>query len=88
MFILVTYPWPVASAHVELTGPSALHAAATSHHGSADETIEQPARQAEELVDWTDLERLRFHWHLRRMAIASVRRRSPRTSAGLPAVKR
>ena len=22
MFMIVTYPWPVASAHVQLTGPS------------------------------------------------------------------
>jgi hypothetical protein len=87
MFILVTYPWPVASAHVELTGPNAPHAAATSHHGAADETIEPPARHAEEMVDWTDLERLRFHWYLRRMAIASGRHRSPRTSAGSPAAR-
>lgn len=88
MFILVTYPWPVASAHVELTGPQPPPGTATSHRDAADDTIEQRAQHVDEMVRWTGPERLRFRWYLRRVAIADARRRSPQTSVRSRVTKR
>ena len=60
MFMMVTYPWPVASAHVELTGPQRLDSAEIGQRDAAEVTIEQRARHLEAMVCWTDLERVRF----------------------------
>lgn len=47
MFIIVTYPWPVPSAHVELTGPNKLPSKAPARHGKhRDEHREDTAQPA------------------------------------------
>jgi hypothetical protein len=50
MFMIVTYPWPVASAHVELTGPQRLDSAEIGQRDAAEVTIEQRARHLEALA--------------------------------------
>jgi hypothetical protein len=87
MFMIVTYPWPVASAHVELTGPQRLDSAEIGQRDAAEVTIEQRARHLEATVGWTDLERARFHWYRLRIAIDDLRRRKFMTTTGLPATK-
>jgi hypothetical protein len=77
MFMIVTYPWPVASAHVELTGPQRLDSAEIGQRDTAEVTIAQHARHLEEMVCWTALERVRFHWYRLRIAIDERRRESP-----------
>ena len=74
MFMFVTYPWPVTSAHVELTGPQP-HLAATLRRDTNDETVEQRARHLEDIVCLTDQERLRFQWYRLRLAIHDIYRR-------------
>jgi hypothetical protein len=86
MFVLVTYPWPVASAHVELSGLKPSPDAA-SHGDTSDDTVEQRAPHLEDLVGWTDLERLRIQWYRLRLAIADARRRPPWISAGSPVTR-
>lgn len=71
MFMIVTYPWPVASAHVELTGPQHPDAA-RDHRDAAEVTIDQRARHLEEMVCWTGRERLRFQWYRFRIAIGDI----------------
>jgi hypothetical protein len=61
--MIVTYPWPVASAHIELTGPQRPDSAEIGQRDAAEVTIEQRARHLEAIVCWTDLERVRFHWY-------------------------
>jgi len=77
MFMIVTYPWPVASAHVELTGPQAQDPAVTYTADNGD-TIDQRLRHIEQMIRWTDRERLRFQWYRLRIAINDMRRRSVR----------
>jgi hypothetical protein len=77
MFMIVTYPWPVASAHVELTGPNRRHPAVTDP--DADDTIDQHAPHIEQVIGWTDRERLRFQWYRYRIAINDICRRPVRT---------
>jgi hypothetical protein len=67
MFMIVTYPWPVASAHVDLTRDGA-----TTNCDAIELTIERRARLLEETVNWTDLERLRIQWYRLRLAIGDV----------------
>jgi hypothetical protein len=74
MFMIVTYPWPVASAHIELTGPQRPDSAEIGQRDAAKVTIEQRARHLEAIVCWTDLERVRFHWYRLRIAIDERRR--------------
>ena len=80
MFMVVTYPWPVASANLDLTGPLPLHAAAT-HGDATDDIFKQPARHLEETVSWTGRERLRLHWYRLRLAIRDIRRPARKTRA-------
>jgi len=87
MFVLVTYPWPVASAHVELTGPKPPTDADASHRRAIDDGVEQRARGIEEMVSWTDLERLRLQWYRLRLAIADARHGSARINVGSPATR-
>ena len=61
MFVIVTYPWPVASAHVELTGPQPRDPAVSDTVGNGD-TLDQRVRHMEQMIRWTDRERLRFQW--------------------------
>jgi len=68
MLMIVTYPWPVASAHVELTGPNRRDPAVNDLGAIAD-SIDQRARHIEQMIGWTDRERLRFHWYRLRIAI-------------------
>jgi len=68
MFMIVTYPWPVASAHVELTGPNRRDRAESDLSAIGD-SIDQRARHIEQMIGWTDRERLRFHWYRLRIAI-------------------
>jgi len=81
MFMIVTYPWPVASAHVELTGPNRRDPAA-SDPGTAGDTIDQRARHIEQMIRWTDRERLRFQWYRLRIAINDTCRRPVRAEVG------
>jgi hypothetical protein len=77
MFMIVTYPWPVASAHVELTGPQRPDPAVSDQDVSGD-TIDQLAGHIEQMIRWTDQERLRFQWYRLRIAVNDTRRRSVR----------
>ena len=74
-FMIVTYPWPVASAHVELTGPNRRDSAASDLDATED-TIDQRTRHIEQMIRWTDAERLRFHWYRLRIAVNDACRRS------------
>jgi hypothetical protein len=48
MFMIVTYPWPVASAHVHLTGPSRQ---APGHKPQdQDQTVTEPDQQRRILI--------------------------------------
>lgn len=69
MFMVITYPWPVASAYVELTGPQQQHAAAT-HADASEDGIQRCSWHLEEIVRLSDRERLRFQWYRLRIAIA------------------
>jgi hypothetical protein len=71
MFMIVTYPWPAPSAHVELTGPHHPDAA-MDHRDAAEVTTGQHARRLEEMVCWTGPERLRFQWYRFRIAIGDI----------------
>jgi len=69
MFTIVTYPWPATSSHVELTGPQPQDDSAASR-GS----IDQRGRDLEEMVCWSDWERLAIRWCRFRLAIREIRR--------------
>ena len=73
--MIVTYPWPVASAHVDLTGPQQQEAAETSDRTG----LEQSARHLEGMVGWTRRERLRLSWHQLRMRLRAHRAASRTT---------
>jgi hypothetical protein len=60
MFMIVSYPWPVASAHVHLDG---------RHADVCESTNEQQAWRAEDLVHWTGREWLRFSWYRLRLTV-------------------
>ena len=77
MFMTVTYPWPVASARVELTGPQWPDPAVSDQDVTGD-TIDQLAGHIEHMIRWTDRERLRFQWYRLRIAINDTCRRSAR----------
>jgi hypothetical protein len=48
MFMIVTYPWPVASAHVQLTGPSRQ---ARGHKAQdQDQPVTEPDQQRRILI--------------------------------------
>jgi hypothetical protein len=64
MFMVVTYPWPVESSHVELTGPQSPEAAR-----QLPEATKRRPPQAEELVRWAGAERLWIGWYRLRMAV-------------------
>jgi hypothetical protein len=72
MFMIVTYPWPVASAQVAMAGHLPDAAATTSD--AIHDTVEHRARHLEETVRWTHHERLRFRWYQFRIAIRAIRR--------------
>jgi hypothetical protein len=86
MFMIVTYPWPVASAHVELTGPQEPDPA-MSETGAGRDTINQWARHIEQMIRWTEQERLRFQWYRLRMAMNEACRRPARVSLGSPVTR-
>jgi hypothetical protein len=86
MFMIVTYPWPVASAHFELTGPNRRDPA-VSDLGAIGDTIDQNAGHIEQMIRWTDRERLRFQWYRLRIAINDTCRRSVRASVGSPVTR-
>jgi hypothetical protein len=83
MFMIVTYPWPITSAHVELTGPQPPDPA-MSATGATEDTIDQRARHLELMIRWTDRERLRFQWYRFRIAVNDAYRRSVRTRVKSP----
>ena len=76
--MIVTYPWPVASAYVEPTGHQPPDAA-RSHPEGAGDTNQWRARNPDELVDWTGPERIRFSWYRLRLAICDAYRTSRMT---------
>jgi hypothetical protein len=80
MFMLVTYPWPVTSAHVELTGIQTMDDLATRPADSVD----LRERHLEAMVGWTEGERLRFQWYGFRLAIRGIRRSKRKAPAGSP----
>jgi len=74
MVMFVGYPWLVTSAYVELTGPQ-QHDAVASHRDDAPEgALDQRAKHLEELVSWTERERLRLRWYRLRLAISDLLR--------------
>jgi len=81
MFMIVTYPWPVASAHIELTGPN-RPAPAARDQGATGDTIDQRARHIEQTIRWTGPERLRFQWYRLRIAINETCRAPVRARLG------
>jgi len=81
MFIIVTYPWPVASAHVELTGLNRRVPAVTDLAATGD-TIGLRARHLEQIICWTDQERLRFQWYRLRIAVNDICPRAVRAGVG------
>jgi hypothetical protein len=48
MFMIVTYPWPVASAHVQLTGPS--REAPGHNTQDQDQPVTEPDQQRRILI--------------------------------------
>ena len=86
MFMNATYRWPVASAHVELSGPQSLDPA-MSDTSAAEYTIDQRARHIEQMIRWTDRERLRLQWYRIRIAINDACRRPVRATVGPPACR-
>jgi len=72
--MIVTYPWPVASANVELTGPQSPDAAATCQQA----TSRPGTRHLDEMVRWSGRERLRLGWYRFRLAVRDSRRASRR----------
>ena len=63
MFMTVSYPWPVAWAHVRLNG----------HNPDAVENeCEHQTPRLEELVRWTGRERLRFTWYRFRLVVLDL----------------
>jgi hypothetical protein len=77
MFMIVSYPWPVASAHVELSGRQP-GGAAMHHLGVTEDSICHCARHVEDLVCWTGQERLRCVWYQLRLAVSDTYRRCRR----------
>ncbi len=75
MFMIVTYPWPVASAHVDLTRREPPGDGATTNCDTIEFTIERRVRLLEQTVNWSDLERLRIQWYRLRLALGDVRRK-------------
>ena len=73
MFMFITYPWPVASANMHVTEQLESPAA---HAPAAEGAIDQRARDLEEMVCWTDRERLTILWCRFRLAIRDKRRRA------------
>jgi hypothetical protein len=86
MLMIVTYPWPVPSAHVELTGPNRRDPA-VNDLGAIGDSIDQRARHLEQMIGWTDRERLRFQWYRLRIAINDTCRRPAGAGAGSPVTK-
>ncbi len=80
MFMIITYPWPVASANVELTGPRWPDSAASDTRAPGEPLTS--ARHLEQVIGWTDGERLRFQWYRFRIAVNDAWRRSRRTISG------
>jgi hypothetical protein len=74
---MVTYPWPVASAHVDLTGTQRPESAAPDAAATED-TVEQRSRHLEATVSWTGRERLRIHWYRLHLAARDIYRGSLR----------
>ena len=75
MFMIVTYPWPAAAAHVELTGPQ-RPGAPQRDPGAAENSTDQRLSHIDEMIEWSGRERLLFHWCRLRMAINDLGRRS------------
>jgi hypothetical protein len=79
MFMVVGFPFPVASAHVDLTGPN--KAAATRQDlRSPGATGERETPNAEKLVSWSAAERLRFCWYQLRLRANGIGGASGRAS--------
>jgi len=79
MFVITTYPWPVPSAYVELSGYRRGESA-RSYPDAATDTVESRARHVEEMVGWTGPERIRFGWYRLRLAIRDSRTASRKQS--------
>jgi hypothetical protein len=61
MFMIVTYPWPVASAYAQLPVDEPVDA---SCGADATATVrQQRVPPVDELVRWTALERMRLRWY-------------------------
>jgi hypothetical protein len=63
MFNIVSYPWPLAWAHAQLTG---------HNPDAAEDKREHRTPRPEELVRWTGPERLRFTWYRFRLAVRDI----------------
>jgi DNA-binding CsgD family transcriptional regulator len=74
VFMIITYPWPVASANVELTWPRWPDSAASDTRAPPEPLTS--ARPLEQVIGWTNGERLRFQWYRFRIAVNDEWRRS------------
>ena len=54
MFNIVSYPWPLAWAHAQLTG---------HNPDAAEDKPEHQTPRPEDLVHWNGRDRLRFTWY-------------------------
>ena len=63
MFLIVSFPWPVAWAHAQLTG---------HNPDNVDGTRDHRTPCPEKLVRWTGRERLRFIWYRFRLAVRDI----------------
>jgi len=86
MFMVVGFPFPVASAHADLTGPNKA-AATRQDPRAAGATGERETPNAESLVSWTGAERFRFCWYrlrLRSNVIGGVSGRASEPRSRVP----
>jgi hypothetical protein len=79
MFMIVSYPWPAASAYADLPADKSVDAGSGV---DAAATLRGPGvPPVEELVRWTAPERLRLRWYRLRLSRArSADRAHPRSS--------
>jgi hypothetical protein len=80
MFMIVTYPFPVTFAYAGLTRPQPPEPR-TNHREVIGYSSQQRADHLEQMVGWSQVERMRLSWFRLRLAIRVNRRASRRASA-------
>jgi hypothetical protein len=71
MFMIVSYPWPVASAYDDLPCDTPVDVSCPAGDATLRGLGVQPV---EELVRWTALEHVRLRWYRLRLAVGELRR--------------